>query len=140
MLHWEKSSTIYIVSYTGLRGAAKLTNHCGCVMGGDKNGLDSTTFRNCRHQLNDTRLERGNDDERKYHLLFESFAAIHAFSILAVFDNIVNQYECPHTRQPATPQECIIKTLFNNRARCQGRERDRHCTSIEAYVSTTAAR
>lgn len=94
----------------------------------------------CRHQLNDTRLERGNDDERKYDLLFESFAAIHAFSILAVFDDIVNQCECSLTRQPATPQECIIKTLFNDRARCQGGERDRYCTSIEAYVSRTVAR
>lgn len=136
MLHWEKSSTIHIVSYTGLRGAAKRTNHSRYVVGRDKKGLDSATFRNCSHQLNHTRLERENDDERKYDLLFESFAAIHAFSLHAV---LVDHCECPPTRKPATPQECIIKALLNNCARCQGRERDRHRTPIEAYVSRTVA-
>lgn len=140
MLHWETSSTIQIVSYMGPKGAAKRTNHGRCVVvGGDKKGLDSTTIQNCCHQPNYTRLERRNDDERKYDLLFESFAAVHPFSTLAVFVDIVNHCQCSPTRKPATPQECIIKTLLNNRARCQGRERDRHCTSIEAYVSRTLA-
>ena len=106
----------------------------GCDVGRDKNGLDSTTFQNRRHRLNHTRLERENDDERKYDLLLKSFAAIHTFSFLAVF---VDHCECSPARKPATPQECIIQALLNNRTRCQGRERDRHCTSIEAYVSRT---
>ena len=107
---------------------------------GEERELDSTLFKACRHQRDHTRIERRNDDEWKYDLLFESFTAIHPFSALAGFHNPFSLCECSCARKPATPQECIIKALFNNRTRRQGRERGCRGTSFEAYVSRTALR
>lgn len=110
------------------------------VVGGKRQELDSTLFKAWQHQRDHTRIERRNDDERKYDLLFESFAAIHPFSALAGFHNLFGHCKCSCARKPATPQECIIEALFNNRARRQGRERGCRGTSFEAYVSRTAPR